>query len=253
MQPENPKTISKESFLNEIIRLQSEIKAASEAQKAHKQVENIETIASILENIQNVRPASGLKVDADYSKYLKAEELGYNQFEAWQKQSKAINAADEGFKDWGRNLGKLLEKKYYHQPDYGKIIEQKQKEIIDLVNKYPRYAKELSLYKYLKYENDPFNVGRNNPFKPYDHFQSFQETVKGEIVPKNGQGGGGLPHEVHPNAETPSMAEDRLKHNPPPTRDNPSNESQHEAYLKEHFKTPGMTEDQYLVCKYKAA
>ncbi|MFA6946853.1 MAG: hypothetical protein WC220_13235 [Pedobacter sp.] len=59
-------------------------------------------------------------------------------------------------------------------------------------------------------------------------------------------GGGGLPHEVHPNSETPSMAEDRLKHNPPQTHDNPSNESQHEAYLKEHFKNSSMTEDQYF-------
>jgi len=66
------------------------------------------------------------------------------------------------------------------------------------------------------------------------------KTVKGEIVQ-----GGTTSVRVDPNAETPSMAEDRLKHNPPPTHDNPSNESQHEQYVKERFRNTSITDDQY--------
>jgi len=87
------------------------------------------------------------------------------------------------------------------------------------------------------YDRAPLNTGRD-PFKPYT-----KQTVHGEIV-GGGGGGGGAP--VNPNAETPSMAEDRVKRNPPPTHDNPPNvtESQHEQYVKERFKGSSTHGDQ---------
>ncbi|HSA05749.1 MAG TPA: D-Ala-D-Ala carboxypeptidase family metallohydrolase [Candidatus Gastranaerophilales bacterium] len=69
---------------------------------------------------------------------------------------------------------------------------------------------------------------------------------------QRGSGGGGSSvtggaapaQSTHPNAETPSLAEDRVKHNPPPTHNNPSNESQHEQYVKEQFKGSSTRDDQ---------
>jgi len=109
------------------------------------------------------------------------------------------------------------------------------KELYDLRNK-------------LSKTNNPKEINKIN-----EQIKNIENKIKEDLknnqnkmhsLKKSGQGGGGgLPHEAHSNAETPSMAEDRLKHNPPGTHDNPSNESQHEQYVRERFGQPPAQDD----------